>query len=106
MTDKTPYPDSLERRIVRAAIHEFIGAGFRLDVNDGEETTLRDSTNGQTILAAMFSTDEDYLIVRKDGKHVGWVRFIYGNGCDVISDYTMSVESFLTEANAISNQYA
>jgi len=37
----------------------------------------------------MFTTDDDCLIVVKDGKPFGWIQFIYGNdGYDVISDYT------------------
>ena len=56
-------------------------------------------------MAAMFSTDEDYLYVHKGKEKAGWVRFIYGeSGWDVICDYTTNLESLMVEPNKISNK--
>lgn len=108
----------VERKIVQAAIKQLLAAGFSLDVNDGEETTLKHSTDAAAIVAAMFTTDEDYLFVNepgagspaaalKGGSRIGWVRFIYGNdGYDVMSDYTVNLESQLTEANKLAESYS
>jgi hypothetical protein len=99
----------VERKIVAAVIDGALAAGYTLDVNDGEETTLTKSADKGKILAAMFTTDEDWLLVNdaKGRAKFGWVRFIYGNdGWDVVSDYTTNLEPIMGEANKISDSYA
>ena len=79
-------------------------------VFDGEEIALEASTDVRAIIAAMFSTDEDYLFAMTPGedgklKRAGWVRFIYGNtGFDVINDYTTNLETVLAGTNALADQ--
>lgn len=81
----------LERDIAGKFIDLVLARGFALDVNDGEETVLRQCTDKGEILKAMFSTDEDQLFIRwplggKSGR-LGMAYFIYGNsGWDVIAD--------------------
>lgn len=100
----------VERRIVQKAIDTLLGAGYVLGVNDGEDTTLGASTDPKYILDQMFSTDQDYLIVRRsllDRTHCGWLRFIYGNdGFDVLSDYTTNLEEVLKPVNELANAIA
>ncbi len=93
----------VERKIAARCISELLDAGFEITVNDGEEDTVEFSKNPAEIIGAMFTTDEDYLIVSdQTGLHKGWVRFIYGNdGPDVIADYTTSLESSLMRTNAL-----
>lgn len=84
----------IERVLAAKTIDAFLAAGYLLGVNDGEETVLKRCTSAQTIYEAMFSTDEDYLIIYKanpngSSERCGWVRFIYGNsGWDVMSDWS------------------
>jgi hypothetical protein len=91
----------MEKCIALETVRALIAAKFAVTVNDGEEDVLKASRDESAILAAMFSTDEDLLFVRRpigQGKTVsaGWIRFIYGNdGFDVINDYTTSLESVL-----------
>jgi hypothetical protein len=95
----------LERRIATQCIAELLEAGYALGVNDGEDTTIENSTDPTALLAAMFTTDEDYLLAFKDGERVGWVRFVYGNsGWDAICDYTMNLEPALAKTEALSAQ--
>ena len=87
------------RKIVIAAIN----AGFSVGVNDGEETVLKHSRNVNEIMRALFSTDEDYLLIYKDQKkatdHFGWVYLIYGNGIDdVVNDYSTNLDPIFMEA--------
>ena len=52
------------------------------------------------------STDEETLVFKKNGKHVGSVNLIYGNtGFDVISDHTESddIYSLLEGAESLAN---
>lgn len=102
----------LERRIVEQVIDSALQAGYQLSVDDGEEITVRRSVDRGTILAAMFTTDEDRLIFHKtDTKPFhgsdGWVFFVYGNdGYDVVNDYTTNLEEVMTAANKLADDYA
>jgi len=65
-----------------------------VSVNDGEETTLRRSCNMKEIKDALGTTEADFLIINgEDGERVGYFWLIWGNGRDLISDYSVSNES-------------
>ena len=88
----------MEQAIAKATIKALIDADYFVTVNDGEEETVKRSRDADAIFAAMFTTDEDYLIATKKNPMQGraWVRFIYGNsGWDVINDYTTNLEDVL-----------
>ena len=86
-----------ERLVIGRAIDVVLAAGNAISVNDGEEWVLRRSRDKGAILAAMFSTDEDIWMVRDaNGKRLGAVQFIHGNGADVIADYAMRLDELLT----------
>jgi len=91
----------IEMTIVRKTAGALIDAGYFVSVNDGDETTVMDSRMVSEIMAAVFTTDEDYFYARreatgKDRDYDSFVRFIYGNdGPDVINDYSTSLESVM-----------
>lgn len=89
-----------EGKIARKAAEALIAAGFTVGVNDGEETVLKRSTDMGAIVAALFSSDEDYLLAYDAaGKKVGWVYLVYGNsGYDLISDYSVNLTDALRPA--------
>ena len=102
-----------EALMIKQAIADCLQAGYVLSVNDGEETTLRKSTDPDTIFAAMQTTDEDYLLVHRvasgpgkfSNQHFAWIRFIYGNdGWDVINDYTTNLEVTLANTRALADK--
>jgi hypothetical protein len=98
---------TIEKRIAREVIKGLLSAGFTVSVNDGEETTVKQSTDADTIFTAMMTTDEDYLLAHRPGetKKSAWVRFIYGNsGWDVINDYSTSLETVLTNTNLLADK--
>lgn len=98
----------IERAIAREAIKGLLADDFKISVFDGEQTTLKDSTDAAAIEAAMFTTDEDQLHVAH--QHVdekGWVLFIYGNdGHDVIADNTVNIEPSLKGATELADKLA
>lgn len=101
---------AIEKQIANRVIKDFLAAGFVISVNDGEEITLAHCDKPRKIAGAMFTTDEDYLIIHaKDGesfKRKGWVRFIYGNdGWDVVSDYSTSLEEWMAPINNWSDKF-
>lgn len=79
-------PMAIEHTIVEAVIDAALEAKCTIDVYDGEEITLRTSVDKAAILKYMFSTEQDSLIIRKEGQRGGQVVFVYGNGTAVISD--------------------
>lgn len=95
---------SVESDIVARTIDAMLSAGYFL------QTDLRDSARPETptrdrdtILSEMMETDDEFLGVFEcatDELPLGWVRFVYGNdGWDVISDYTVNLESILKPVN-------
>jgi hypothetical protein len=92
-----PHGSTNEKLIVGKLVTDLLSAGFWISVYDGEETTVRRSTDAETIFKALASTDEDYLNVGRTGADgmkaeispIGWVRLIWGNDNDIISDWVM-----------------
>ena len=99
---------SIEDQIIKATITKLLIARYPLSVNDGEETTVRRSSNHDQIFMALKTTDEEYLLVHKPDQlaYIGWVRFIYGNGeADVINDYTVNLEPIMVKITELINEY-
>ena len=100
---------AIEEQIVRRVVADALAAGYSLGVNDGEETTLRRCSDYETVLKAMFTTDEDYLQFYRSPLEgiCGVVRFVYGNdGWDVICDNSGSVNHVLKQAEALAECFA
>ena len=91
----------IETRIVSRVVKDALRAGYTLSLCDGEVWTVKRSTQYRAIMSAIMTTDEDLIRLRdKDGNNLGTVYFVYGNdGFDVIADYSVSLEEFLTGAN-------
>lgn len=113
----------VEREIAEQVVTDLLAAGYALGVNDGEEITIHHSLSKAAILAAMFTTDEDYLYVyakgdaqswddinKEDETPDYWVRFVYGNdGWDVINDYITVLEPVIgegTKTQALIDKYS
>jgi len=87
-----------ETLIARKAVRCLLDAGYSVGVYDGEATALKPTTDRRAIYNAMASTDEDWLLADRNGQEAGWVRLIYGNDTDLISDYTVSLEDAIKPA--------
>jgi hypothetical protein len=95
-----------EWALANRLIDDLLAAGFAITVNDGEQEPVVQSKDKAAILEAMASTDEDYLHVIRSGKEkdnfvAGWVRMIYGNGVDIISDYTTNLQPIMAGVDAL-----
>jgi len=99
MTDKTK---EIETQIAQRIVWDALGAGYEISVLDGEEFPIVRSRDEKAILAALRSTDEDVLFFFVPGERIrtGWVKLIWGNGVDLISDYrdTKATEAILAPA--------
>jgi len=99
-----PHATDNEKRIVGKLVEDLLAAGFKISVNDGEEICLRRSFDPSEIFSALSSTSQDYLIVHGNRIADRWVRLIWGNDVDVISDYHVGLEPYLAGANALANE--
>lgn len=99
-----PHGDDIEKRIVGRVVYDLLAAGWLITVNDGDENPVIDSKDAPTIFKALASTDQDYLMVKAPGRRSAWVRLIWGNGVDIISDYVMSLEDVLKGANELAEK--
>ena len=99
---------AVEQKIARFTVKHLIDAGFTLSVFDGEEVTIKRSTDPVAICNAMNTTDEDYLYVHRadEKERFGWLYFVYGNdGYDVISDYTTNLDPQMEAINKYSESF-
>lgn len=84
-----PYASHIEQFIAVTVITDALAFGLAVTVNDGEEIVLKRSSDLAAILKAMNTTDEDVLSFHEDnGRRVGFVHLIWGNGADLISNST------------------
>lgn len=82
-----------EEWYVRKLVRNILSRGYTISVNDGEEWTLVDNRHEDQIMAALGTTDEDFIKMKDplDYKSLGVFSLIYGNdpeGEEVVSDYT------------------
>lgn len=100
-----PHASNIERQIVGRLVEDLLAAGCSLSVNDGEEVTVKKSTDKPAIYAALSSTDSDYLFVHRPGdKRDPWIRLVWGNDAAVISDYLTSLDDLIAGAQALADQ--
>ena len=91
----TPSERPLLQAMVRHLAHP--SGQYSVSVWDGEEYSIKKSTNGTDILNAMSHADYDHIEIydRESGKDLGWFWLIYNNGSEheplvVISDYSVT----------------
>lgn len=98
----------VERKIVEAIVRALLDAGLGISIDNGGETfELTNSKNALEIRRHLFLADEDYIHAVKNGQHIGWVYLVYGNdGWDVISDYTVNLESYLKKPLELAEKYS
>jgi hypothetical protein len=82
--------DRIEQQIVTPIIQRALAKGYMVSVDtDGEDYDLYCSTSEQEIFETIFACDYAKVLfhdVRFNRR--GFILFIYGNGEDVVSDYS------------------
>jgi hypothetical protein len=93
----------MELAIVNKLIESADAAGHRLNVAEYED----DGEHDYDVKTALFNLDDAHVIViDSDGDELGWIRLVFGNGSDLVSDYTVNLETFLAPANALADSLA
>lgn len=102
-------------KVTTTLINSLIDGNLTVSVYDGEEFTVKRSTNVKDILHAVYdydangqvkymSTEMMTLKVRDaEGNHLGDVMLVDGNGAEVIADYHVSLESYVAKANHLAD---
>ena len=82
-----------ERAIVESIVREALTSGYAVSVYDGEELTVDQARDWDDIVGALATTDEDVLRFHDEHEHhVGDIALIWGNGNDLVSDYSDTPE--------------
>jgi hypothetical protein len=97
-TSLEKYATEGERNVISRFLDLVLAKGWYVSMDDGEEVTVRRSQDKSAIMAAMATTEEDYLRVYSNPEdkktaddRIGWFRIIYGNaedGSELIADYS------------------
>ena len=95
--------DTIERNKILQILKDALTAGYTISVFDGAEVCIEKSDNILEIFRSMASTGQDILTFFK-GEAKGCVLLIYGNGRDIISNYTdnTAIDKLLENAMNIS----
>ena len=97
----------IEQKIIRRAVTDILGKGYKISLYDGGEFTVKRSTDLNLILNATQTTDRDMLKVYEGDSLIGTIILIYGNdGHDVIADYSLSLEEVLKGASLLADELA
>ena len=93
MNNLSKYATAGEARAARKLVKAALAAGYCVSVSDGEEWTVKKSTNASEIIDALCTTGEDILRLRDpaDGAAIGSFLLVYGNdddGSELLADYT------------------
>jgi hypothetical protein len=95
----------IEKKIAGKLITDVLAAGYSVSVwNGGDDAEIKLSSDAETIFKAMAASDQDELVIFKNNRRCGWIRLVYGNDVDIISDYTTNLETVLAGANALANE--
>lgn len=115
----------VERKVVSAFVRQALKSGYSLSVSlergyDHDvmaENGVLGSTNYRKIMDEAFAGDDCHIFVHSPGvgplyngaiNCAGWVYLVFGNdGYDVISDYTLNMESLglLKNAEKVAARY-
>ena len=117
---------AVQTRVIKACIKALLKAGYALTVSyergcDIDNMPVVGSTKAKAIFDAVNAVDDCHLFVHRpdqqdkpiaENSHreqwincEGWISLVLGNdGWDVISDYTLSLESVLAPVNELADQ--
>lgn len=85
------YTTKGERTVARRLVAHMLNHGASVSVYDGEEWTVKRSTDINTVLAALATTGMDTVRwYDRDGNKLGFFTLVYGNapdGSELIADH-------------------
>lgn len=101
--------EQMDMKIAKQIVTDALYRKYTVSVNDGEEWTVKRSSDFNQIIEALASTGEDLLKFRSEsGEALGTVYLVWGNcGWDLITDHSANevIAELLTGANELSDKY-
>ena len=88
------YASREEAAAARKLITIILAKGYSVSVSDGEEWTVKRSSNLKTILSSLCTTGEDTLRLHEaDGCGIGVMLLVWGNSApELVADYSDNPE--------------
>ena len=87
-----------DRTVVSALVKQLLAKDWRISIHDGEDWCLKRSIDPKEIMANLFATDEEILLIRdQNGTKLGRILLVYGNepdGSEVVADYSTGNAEF------------
>jgi hypothetical protein len=91
----------IESVLARAVVCALLNAGYSVAVDNGEDKLTTPSRKYDTIIGFMAQTDDEVLYASIPGlEGRPWVKLIYGNGEDCISDFSMALDKVISPITA------
>ncbi len=100
-----PHASTNEKLIVGRLVADLLAAGLTITVwNGGETSEIENCTDAAKIFAELGASDQDELTLDGPDGYAGWIRLVWGNDVDVISDYSTRLETVMAAANALAEE--
>jgi hypothetical protein len=99
------YATKIEALIATHAVDNALKEGCAVSVYDGEEMTVKRSNDRQIVLDALATTESDMVHFHRNGVYLGWVHLVWGNDCDLISDYNENIEWLIAPSNKFAETF-
>lgn len=80
----------LERRIAWNLLKHLEASGFKVTSLDDSDNLTNLTGDPKEVMELLFDLDEADIYVKKGRHHEHAIRLIFGNGVDMISDYTFA----------------
>ena len=86
----TRWNNIIEHAIIGHAVSALIDEGYRVEMSDQD---------GGGLFAYAWQTE------KRPAQFSHWIKFVLGNGVDVLVDHTMNLEAILKDTNAFAAQW-
>ena len=101
----TTVEEQITRSVIETLLNAFPDYNLTVEDYDGDIITERPTRDVETLFDACRAVDCATVFVNKDGGQP-WVRLVNGNREDVLSDYTVNLETVLAGLlNAITAKF-
>lgn len=88
---------AIEKRIVNKLLRRIIDQGYLINIDNGGNCyELKFPTKNLSVIRKeLRATGHDDLILFRNDTRIGFISLVWGNGEDVVSDYSCCLESIV-----------
>ena len=87
----------VENIIIKKLFKAIIEKGYYISIYNMEENTVSVSNDLEKLMTGLRTTHSDcfYVFADPHKQGIGWIDAIYGNGVDVLSDWTIDLNDIM-----------